>query len=138
MNDSILQSIKKLLGLDPDDTSFDVDILMHINTVFNTLAQLGIGPAAGYMIDGASNVWSEILGSDSNLNSIKTLIYLRVRMLFDPPTSAHAISAFNETAQMLEWRLNVYRETAEWVDPEIREAAENRFGDPIVIDGGVG
>lgn len=110
MSNSILTSTKKILGVDESYTAFDVDIITHINSVFNTLNDLGIGPAEGFMIEDATANWSDFLGTDVNLNSVKTYMYLRVRMLFDPPTTSYLINALNEQKKELEWRLNSRRE----------------------------
>jgi hypothetical protein len=115
--DSILNSTKKVLGLDEDYTSFDIDITMHINSVFSVLNQLGIGPANGFAIVDASAVWSDFLASDPRLNSAKTYVWLRVRMLFDPPTTSYLITAMEKQIAEFEWRLNTYREDTAWVDP---------------------
>lgn len=118
MSNSILTSTKKVLGIDADYDAFDDDIIMHINSVFFTLNQLGVGPAAGYMIEDATETWDAFIGADPNLNAIKTYVYLRVRLLFDPPTTSYVITALNEQVKELEWRLNVYREETAWVDPD--------------------
>lgn len=117
MSDSILTSTKKVLGIEEEYTAFDVDILMHINSVFSTLAQLGIGPAEGFAISDKGATWSSFFGEDPRLNSIKTYIYLRVRMLFDPPGTSYLINAMESQKNELEWRLNVTREGDEWTDP---------------------
>ena len=119
MTDSILNSIKKILGLDPLYTAFDLDILMHINTVFTTLNQLGIGPENGFAIEDDQATWVSFLGTDPRFNSVKTYVYLRVRMLFDPPTTSYLISAMKEQVSELEWRLNVQRESDSWIDPNL-------------------
>jgi hypothetical protein len=118
MSNSILTSTKKVLGIDADYDAFDDDIIMHINSVFFTLNQLGVGPTAGYMIEDATETWDAFIGNDPNLNAIKTYVYLRVRLLFDPPTTSYVITALNEQVKELEWRLNVYREETAWVDPD--------------------
>ena len=108
MDDSILTSTKKILGVDETYTVFDLDIMTHINSAFSTLNQLGIGPVDGFMIEDATAVWSDFLGTNSpKLNAVKTYGYLRVRMLFDPPTTSYLINALNEQIKELEWRLNV-------------------------------
>lgn len=117
MSDSILTSTKKILGIAEDYTAFDVDVLMHINTVFSTLNQLGIGPVDGFMIEDATPTWDTFVGTDPRLNSVKSYVYLRVRMLFDPPATSYLIAAMKEQYEELEWRLNVYREGTAWVDP---------------------
>ena len=115
---SILNDTKKILGLEPAYTVFDLDIITHINSVFADLQQLGIGPVSGFAISDATAVWSSFLGIDLTLNSVKTYMYLRVRLLFDPPTTGYLITSMNEQIQKLEWRLNVQREGVSWTDPD--------------------
>lgn len=110
VTNSILDSTKKILGIDADYKAFDLDIQTHINSVFFTLNDLGIGPEEGYEITGSSDTWTEYLGADKNLNAIKTYVYLRVRLLFDPPETSYAREAMRKQYEELEWRLNVYRE----------------------------
>ena len=117
MSDSILTSTKKVLGIDDGYTAFDIDVIMHINTVFNTLTDLGIGPPEGFMITDKTAVWADFIGSDVNLNSVKTYIYLRVRLAFDPPATSFTINALQEQVKELEWRLNVRREGTAWTAP---------------------
>ena len=105
--ESILTSIKKLLGIEEDYEYFDTDIIMHINSVFMILTQLGIGPAEGFSIQDAENTWDEFVPSGSNLESIKTYMYLKVKLMFDPPTSSAVIDSINRIIGELEWRLNV-------------------------------
>jgi len=110
--ESILTSIKKLLGIEEDYEQFDVDIIMHINTIFTVLTQLGVGPSAGFSIKDKTATWEDFLGSAStNIISAKTYMALRVRLLFDPPTSSVVIEAIKETIKELEWRLTVATET---------------------------
>lgn len=106
-NDSILDSTKKVLGLDEGYNAFDVDILMHINSVFSTLTQLGVGPEEGYYIEDNNDKWADYLGSKKFLNFVKSYMYLRVRLLFDPPPTSFAISALNEQRLEHEWRIEV-------------------------------
>lgn len=110
MSESILTSVKKVLGVSEDYTVFDPDIIMHINTVFGILNQLGIGPVNGFTIEDKNSVWTDFVGVDKNLSGVKTYVYLRVRILFDPPTSSFLLDAMNKQIQELEWRLNVHRE----------------------------
>lgn len=138
MADSILKTTKKMLGLGEDNTPFDSEIVMHINSVFTTLSQLGIGPANGFMIVDDSATWDSFIGQDLNLNQVKTYMGLKVRMTFDPPATSFAIGAFEKQIEELEWRMNVHRETKEWVNPNTNPPVGNVFGDPIVVDGGVG
>lgn len=105
--ESILTSIKKLLGIDEDYEAFDNDIVMHINSVFMILNQLGIGPADGFSIDDKTTSWNDYLGSKMKmLNAVKTYTYLKVKLLFDPPASSAAIESINRLISELEWRLN--------------------------------
>lgn len=110
--DSILTSIKKMLGITAEYTHFDPDIIMHINTVFLTLAQLGVGPSDGYSIEDDYATWSDFLPEgDKRFEAVKTYIYLKVRLVFDPPTSSAVIEAINRSIAELEWRLNVAAES---------------------------
>lgn len=102
--ESILLSIKKLLGIMPDYTQFDDDIIIHINTAFATLNQLGVGPSEGFMIEDRFAEWQEYTTS-KNLTMIKTYIYLKVRLLFDPPTSSVLVESINRSIAELEWRI---------------------------------
>ena len=104
--DSILTSIKKLLGIEEDYEQFDFDIITHINSVFTILTQLGVGPANGFYIEDDSAIWDDFISNDPRLNSIKTYIYMKVRMMFDPPTIGSVADAMNKNISELEWRLN--------------------------------
>lgn len=118
MENSILTSIKKILGIAADYDAFDHDIITHINSAFSTLTQLGVGPANGFMIEDDSAQWSDFVQDDNAYNPIKTYIGLRVRQLFDPPTTSFLLAAFGEQIKELEWRLNVQREGTGWTDPD--------------------
>ncbi len=117
MEQSILISTKKILGIGAEDTSFDLDIITHINTAFSILTQMGVGPAAGFMIEDNDSEWDEFIGDDDRYHSVKSYVFLKVRQLFDPPTTSYLITAVEKQIQELEWRLNVNRETTEWLDP---------------------
>lgn len=117
MATSILTDTKKVLGIADDYTAFDVDILMHINSVFVILNQLGIGPTDGYSIEDKDATWDAFLGSDLNLNTVKSYMFLRVKLLFDPPATSFLGDALDKQRQELEWRLNIYREGKQWVAP---------------------
>lgn len=107
---SILESIKKLLGLNADVTVFDQEITIHINAVFSELAQMGIGPATGFAIVGSTDMWSDFLTEDDPLlNNVKTYIYLKVRLLFDPPTASPLIEAINQQIKEIGWRMYVQK-----------------------------
>lgn len=119
MEQSILTSTKKILGISEDYTVFDLDIITHINTAFSTLAQLGVGPAAGYMIEDATDMWEDfIVPEDYQYNSVKSYVFLKVRQLFDPPQTSYLIAAVEKQIQELEWRLNTHREETQWVHPD--------------------
>lgn len=107
--DSILTSIKKLLGIEEDYTHFDPDIIMCINTVLAVLTQLGVGPAEGFSIEDETAVWSDFIPDMSQYEAVKTYIHLRVKLLFDPPSST-VIAAMERQISELEWRLNVTAE----------------------------
>lgn len=115
--DSILNSIKKVCNVDEADTSYDMDFLMHINTVFSILEELGIGPAGGYMIEDKDAVWDDFLSNDYRLNKVKTYMNHRVRLFFDPPPSGPAIAAMEKQVEELGWRIGVTREGDEWTSP---------------------
>ena len=105
--DSILQSIKKLLGLDENYDAFDDDVMMHINSVLMILTQLGVGPKNGFSITGEEETWEDYLGKDiSKLSAVKTYVYLKVKTMFDPTSSSVVNEAAKEMLKELEWRLN--------------------------------
>ena len=109
-SNSILTSTKKVLGIDEDYTAFDLDILTHINSVFATLNQLGIGPEEGFYIEDDEATWTDLFGSEPRLNSIRTYVYLKVRLLFDPPGTSYMIESLRKQAEEFEWRLNLAQE----------------------------
>jgi hypothetical protein len=118
MDTSILSSTKKILGLDPDDESFDLDVITHINSAFSILSDIGIGPHGGYGITDASDTWEDLgIESKEIVNLIKTCLYLRVRLLFDPPQTPYLQAAFQKQIEEHEWRLNQMRENVAWVNP---------------------
>ena len=118
MTGSILTDTKKVLGIDEEYTAFDLDILMHINSSFATLQQLGIGPVDGFEIEDATETWDTFLDGNKPYNQIKTYIYLRVRQLFDPPTTSYLLDAMQKQIGEIEWRLRALREETEWVNPD--------------------
>lgn len=124
MSDSILTSTKKMLGLEDDYTAFDLDIILHINSALATLTQLGVGPTEGFFIEDKEALWVDLLGTDPRLNSVKQYVFLRVRLVFDPPQTSYAVEAMKEQIREHEWRLNVHMESTIWTDP-----------DPEVVDG---
>jgi hypothetical protein len=127
-DDSILDKTKKALGLAADYTAFDSEIILHINSVFSTLTQLGVGPIDGFEIEDNTTQWIDFTGGDKKLNLVKTYMYLRVRMLFDPPSIGSVIIHIEKEIEQLEWRLNVTVDnvipvdtttiTDYWLDPD--------------------
>ena len=116
--ESILTSIKKLLGIEEDYTHFDQDIIVNINAVLMGLSQIGVGPSAGYWVSDKTQTWSDYLGESNNLEAVKTYIYLKVRILFDPPSSSFVLSSMEKMITEFEWRLNIQ------VDKPILEVVE--------------
>lgn len=105
--DSILTSIKKLLGPEEVYEHFDTDIIIHINSAFSALTQLGVGPSEGFIIKDKTAVWTDFIQDDRRLEFVKTYIYLKVKLVFDPPLSSSVLDAMNRQINELEWRLNV-------------------------------
>lgn len=104
---SILDSIKKLLGIESDYTAFDQDVIMHINSVFSLLHQIGASPLEGVSISDNTAVWEMYLGDRTNINFVKTYMYLKVRLWFDPPSTSFVLSSMQEQIKELEWRLSI-------------------------------
>lgn len=109
--DSILISIKKLLGITEEYTHFDQDIIIHINSVFFTLNQLGVGPTKPFTIKGGTEIWDDFIVEEDSLEAVKSYVYLKVRMFFDPPSSSVLMESINRQINEFEWRLNVAVET---------------------------
>lgn len=106
IEDSILLSVKKSLGLDPSLTQFDIDIIMAINTALNILTQLGVGPAEGFSISSEKETWDSFIGDEIRLNMVKTYVWLRVRLIFDPPTTNALLDSVKTQITEYEVRLN--------------------------------
>lgn len=106
--ESILTSIKKLLGIEEEYEVFDPDIIMHINTVFAILKRMGVGPSEGFSIQGAESTWNDFMGEDPDaiLESVKTYIYLKVKLIFDPPSGSAILESIKENIRELEWGLH--------------------------------
>lgn len=112
-DDSILTSVKKVLGIPSYYDHFDRDILLHLNTVMSILYQLGVGPEEGFIVEDDSTTWSDLFDGDIDTNKmmyVKSYVCLRVRLLFDPPTSSGAIDAMERQMRELEWRITVTRD----------------------------
>lgn len=124
ISESILTSIKKLLGIDENYTHFDADIVMHINGVFSILTQMGVGPANGFSISGKDETWSAFITDKPNIFSlVKSYVYMKVRLLFDPPLSSAAIESINRQISEFEWRLFVAADPIE--DTSGKEETQN-------------
>ena len=104
--ESILTSIKKMLGIAEEYEHFDSDLIMHINSVFSILTQLGVGPEEGFMITDKSVVWEDFIPNAVKLQMVKSYVHLKVKLLFDPPLGSAVIEAMNRQISELEWRLN--------------------------------
>lgn len=116
VSDSILLSVKKVCGIQPDCTDFDTDIIMHINTAFLTLNQLGVGPAKGFSIADKDALWLDYMPEDNpNFEAVKTYVGAKVRLVFDPPMSSIVAETLKEVTKELEFRLNVEAETGSGV-----------------------
>jgi len=109
--ESILVSVKKMLGIEQDYTHFDSDIILNINSVLLSLNQLGIGPTTGFIITGDDETWSSFIGDREDIEAVKTLVYLKVRLVFDPPSNAFVLEAMERQIKEFEWRLNIQAET---------------------------
>lgn len=112
MEESILKSTKQILGLAADYTVFDLDVITHINAAFSIINQLGVGPEDPFFITDDTSLWTEFDAPPDQLNLIKTYVYLKVRLLFDPPGTSFLIQAANDQLKEYEWRLNILREYA--------------------------
>ena len=111
MEESILTTIKKLLGLDDSYEAFDTDVIIAINTALMALMQIGIGPKTGFRIEDVGATWKDFLGSDTiDLEAVKTYIFIKARLMFDPPSSSVVVEAYNKAVAECEWRLNVQRD----------------------------
>lgn len=111
--ESILTSIKKLLGIEEEYKHFDADIIMHINSVFTVLTQIGVGPAEGFRIEDDLTTWNDFLGDDKRLDSVKSYMHMKVKLLFDPPTQSAVMESMNRMINEFEWRLNVTADSKE-------------------------
>ena len=114
--DSILTSIKKMLGLSASDESFDVDVIIGINTALAALTQIGVGPAEGFTIGDATATWSDFIGTNPKLDFIKSYVYLKVKLIFDPPQSSSVIESYNRSIGELEYRIFVEVDPIESTD----------------------
>lgn len=107
MDESILNTVKKLLGLDPSYDAFDTDVLIGINAALFTLMQLGVGPKGGFIVSSQSETWSDFVGKAIDLEALKQYVYLRTRIAFDPPSNASVMQSMKDLCDEYAWRLNV-------------------------------
>ena len=107
MNDSILTSVKKILGITEEYTHFDADLIMHINTVLMALTQMGIGNREYFRIEDADATWADFISGKIDIDAIKTYVALRVKLIFDPPQSSTHLQAIQETIKECEWRMYI-------------------------------
>lgn len=110
LDQSILRTIKQMLGLTNELTAFDEELIVHINSVFTILNQLDVGSDDGFMITGYDETWSELTDQVTIATMVKEYIYLKVRMIFDPPASSVVSEAYNQRIAELEWRMNIQAE----------------------------
>lgn len=112
--ESILTSIKKLLGIAEEYEHFDADLIVHINSVFLILTQIGVGPSDGFMITDSNAFWNDFIPDDIvKMQAVKTFVYLKVKLLFDPPSSSSLLESTKELIKEYEWRLNIAAESGQ-------------------------
>ena len=111
--ESILTSIKKMLGISEEYTHFDADLIMHINSVLTILTQIGVGPSEGFSIEDEVATWTDFISANSRLEFVKSYTYMKVKLLFDPPLSSAVIESTNRMTAELEWRIQVAADPVE-------------------------
>lgn len=111
MDESILTSIKKLLGVPEDYEHFDQDIIMHINSVFMILNQIGVGPSDGFSISDKTAIWSDFISDSNKFEAVKSYMHMKVKLMFDPPLQSSVVECMNRMINEMEWRLNVSAES---------------------------
>ena len=116
--ESILTSIKKMLGIAEEYTHFDADLIMHINSVFAILTQIGVGPSEGFSIEDDTDVWTDFIQDNKKLESVKSYTYMKVKLLFDPPLSSSVIESMNRIISELEWRIQVAADPVKTIEEE--------------------
>lgn len=126
MEQSILTGTKKILGIEAEVTAFDHDVLTHINSAFSTLNQLGVGTPGQFLVEDESTEWAEFYDDDDSiLNLVRSYVFLKVRLIFDPPATSYAIQALKEQIAEFEYRLSIAREDEHWTDPDPDEEEED-------------
>jgi hypothetical protein len=135
LNDSILETVKHMLGSDTDD-HFDSDIIVLINSAFDTLHQLGFGPKKGFTISDSSTTWADYSDDIVGLQLVKNYIYLKVKVIFDPPSSSYVLESYNKSIAELEWRINVQAESSETTDSNTEQDTYRHYvsGNVLVLE----
>lgn len=116
MEENILESIKDLLGIQAEDTAFDIDVLVNINAIFSTLYQLGVGSEGHYVVLDGTEKWNDIFEEKDLVDFIKLYTYMKVRLVFDPPTNSSILQALNEQAKELEYRILLQADPSNYFD----------------------
>lgn len=116
--DSILDSIKQQLGIGLDDTSFDKELVLHINGALMVMTQLGVGPDKGFRITGINETWAQFLGERTDLELVKSDVFLRVKLIFDPPTNSFLVNAINDQIKENDWRIEVWHKPGAHIEPD--------------------
>lgn len=119
--ESILTSIKKLLGIAEEYTHFDTDLTMHINSVLSILTQIGVGPSEGFSIKDKKDIWGDFITEDSKLELVKSYTYMKVKILFDPPLISAVIESMNRMISELEWRIQVVVDPVKIIEEEVNQ-----------------
>ncbi len=114
MENSILKTIRKMIGPSVSYDIFDIDLIVHINSAFFVLYQLGVGPSECFRINGDTETWDDFIQGASDLDAIISYVYMKVRYVFDPPTTGYLVNAYKESIKELEWRLNVLVDPNPW------------------------
>ena len=123
--ESILTSIKKMLGIAEEYTHFDADLIMHINSVFAILTQIGVGPSEGFSIEDDTDVWTDFIQDNKRLESVKSYTYMKVKLLFDPPLSSSVIESMNRIISEFEWRIQVAADPVKIIEEEVKQNEHN-------------
>lgn len=111
MSESILDTTKKMLGLDAEYTAFDTDIIVLINSALMTLNQLGVGKKETHVIVSNDSTWEDLIGERTDMEAVKNYVYLKVRLTFDPPSNSFVMDAMQKQCDEILWRLNVRAES---------------------------
>lgn len=112
VTESILDSIKNMLGINEEDTNFDRELIIYVNGALMIMSQLGVG-ADGYLISGRENTWKDFIGDREDLELVKSAVYLRVRLIFDPPQNSFLVDAINKQIAEYDWRIEINHKPAE-------------------------